>query len=146
MAKSTSLKAIRAKAKELGITNPEIIQEAASSDDPAAFLEVLAPADTPPMQNEEPRSPRPRPRVGVDTRFSLDMPLAACPNLDTGFGPYLSRHVEVGNLTMRQRIGLYRLLHGLQASKVKLDNGKPIYQKVDVIRWLLEQAAAEWEG
>ena len=72
---------------------------------------------------------------------TIKIPLGPRPAMAGDDRPHLGRHVEVGNMTSDQAIGLYRLLHGLRAENATLANGKPVFQRVDVVRWIFERAA-----
>jgi len=63
---------------------------------------------------------------------------------DTAPG-YVSRHVQVGGLSLAEGAALRRLQAGLLASGVALKNGRAVVSTADTLRWLLQQVAAEVE-
>ena len=103
------------------------------TDDPPAVAET--PAEPPP-----PDDPPPEPGPVVRA-VSIEAPLAA----DAG-GGYLSRHLEVGRLTLGQRTAQRRLLVGLIHAGERLAGGQPVRSNADAWRWVLEQLVAGENG
>jgi len=109
----------------------------------------VAPADQAPAV-ESPSTPIPNPQSPIpawqpDLADLLhvdltEIPIGPLPAELIAAGKYhITRHVEVGNLTVLQSISLRRLVIGLDLADSRLANGKRPASVADAVRWLLER-------
>lgn len=71
----------------------------------------------------------------------IEIPIGPVPPTGDG-APYLTNHVEAGKLTQRQRVGLSRLVNGLDQAGCRLTDGRRVVTSADAVRWLLERLSA----
>ena len=88
--------------------------------------------DLPPLDPAEPDDVH-RESIGATVWVPISKPVD---------GGYRSNHVDV-QLTSRQADALHHVLAGLDAAGARLDDGRRVFHKVDVVRWILEKVADE---
>jgi len=139
MAKISREKQIQDAAKRFGIDDLEVLALARKAENPVAYLGMAADTNGESKAvTREQAAPEKR-VVSVEKikQITITVPLAS--ELQD---EYVARGVEVRHLTKSQRDVLHRLLKALRAANETLLSGKPVYQKSDVIRWLLECIAS----
>jgi len=80
--------------------------------------------------------------VGVESGEITAVPIEfggiVLPELPAAVEGYVPRHVDV-QLDKEQGSKLARLLKGLDAENARLANGRRVINRVDAVRWLIEQ-------
>jgi hypothetical protein len=79
-------------------------------------------------------------------RIEIEIPLARIPA--RGYQASRQTHIDVKLFDIRQEAAMRHIFFGLDASDARLENGKRVTTKPDVVRWLMQRVveAIEAEG
>jgi len=138
-------------AEKLGCTVDTACRRALASDDPVAYLRLLAgepEAAAAPAENGGPRAEPHAPQATAPVEpgqlvreYAITMPAVELPE---ALSSHLV-HLEVRLNTGEQARGFHRLWLALLAQSARLNTSRPVYTRADVLRWIVEQLDKAWE-